>query len=679
MTREVTRVTLPTVLVLIAAASLPAARQGQPPQAGEMRVIETGGGGRASPLPPGSGPGAAIGGPAGGGLAPQATIPAGTGLIMGTTLDAGSARPVGGALVTLRLPGAAPIRALSDGQGRFVFRGLPAGSFTLDSTKPGYVDGAYGRARPGGPSRALALSDGERLATASIALWKFAVVAGRVVDERGDPMVGTTVQVIRMSLVGGNDRFVLGPSDATDDRGMYRIGMLEPGNYVVAVPRSQQDGLRSILVETARTGSGGPTSLAMGLPAVALPPPDANGQRPFVVNFGTDVKTDASAGLDPDGRPRVYATVFHPDAPTASKALSMTLTSGQVRSGVDFQMRSTSTRRVAGRVRMPDGQPISLSLTLVPVDSDGMPSPFETATALADTTGAFTFAAVPEGQYLLRAVRVPRRFTSFSIGSDQLRMVSALMAASSAPDPGELTLWAEQSVTVGSADTEDVGLTLHNGNTVSGQVELDASSGRLTGDQMQRISLTLEPLGSGLAAVGGPVSGHCDASNRCVSGPALPGPYVVRLSGLPQNWFFRGASLDGRDVTDSPLDLESSDLSRVTLTLTTKVTDLSGIVVRPMASRADDGDLVIAFPEDRGQWTGYGTSPRRLRAVRADTRGAFSITGLPAGRYLLAAVRDSSASDWQRPAFLETLVADAVRVDLSEGAKVTQSVKLVTR
>src|SRR5262245_56987201 len=101
-----------------------------------------------------------------------------TALILGQVVDAGSGRPVAGAIVGIQgfLPpppvvagrgGALPAplpRALTDGDGRFLFRGVPRGSYGFYATKAGYVDGAYGRFRPNGPSQALDLADGERRA-----------------------------------------------------------------------------------------------------------------------------------------------------------------------------------------------------------------------------------------------------------------------------------------------------------------------------------------------------------------------------------------------------------------------------------------------------------------------------------------------------------------------------------
>src|SRR5262245_59943305 len=87
----------------------------------------------------------------------------GSGVIFGQVTDAESNRPVSGALVSLSLPGSQALRVMADGQGRFGFRDLPPGRFNLATTRPGWVDGGYGRTRPSGPTQPLALTAGEKI------------------------------------------------------------------------------------------------------------------------------------------------------------------------------------------------------------------------------------------------------------------------------------------------------------------------------------------------------------------------------------------------------------------------------------------------------------------------------------------------------------------------------------
>src|SRR5215207_8532129 len=78
-----------------------------------------------------------------------------TGMIVGQVIDAGSGRPAAGVVVTLGGPppqqsGSGPIavpRILTGSDGRFVFRDLRRGNYSITASKPGYADGAYGRRR----------------------------------------------------------------------------------------------------------------------------------------------------------------------------------------------------------------------------------------------------------------------------------------------------------------------------------------------------------------------------------------------------------------------------------------------------------------------------------------------------------------------------------------------------
>ena len=66
------------------------------------------------------------------------------------------------------------------------------------------------------------------------------VIAGTVLDEHGEPAVGTQVRVYRYNRQSGVRTPQLAGNDATDDRGMYRIYGLQIGDYLVAaIPRPQ--------------------------------------------------------------------------------------------------------------------------------------------------------------------------------------------------------------------------------------------------------------------------------------------------------------------------------------------------------------------------------------------------------------------------------------------------------
>jgi hypothetical protein len=136
------------------------------------------------------------------------------------------------------VPGGAR-RVAADGEGRFVFRELPAGSYSLGATAPGYVAGEYGARRPIAIRRTLDLvrrveiADRERV-TADIPLWRFGGVGGAVFDEAGEPVVGIAVTVLARMTDWGGPVMQVTQTATTDDRGMYHVDVT-PGDYLVAV------------------------------------------------------------------------------------------------------------------------------------------------------------------------------------------------------------------------------------------------------------------------------------------------------------------------------------------------------------------------------------------------------------------------------------------------------------
>jgi hypothetical protein len=63
--------------------------------------------------------------------------------------------------------------------------------------------------------------------------------------------------------------------------------------------------------------------------------------------------------------------------------------------------------------------------------------------------------------------------------------------------------------------------------------------------------------------------------------------------------------------------------------------------------------------------------------VRPSMTGRYRIPGLPPGAYLLAAVDDASAANWQNPRILDALARSAQRVTLEDKERTT--VDLVSR
>src|SRR5436190_11830674 len=142
-------------------------------------------------------------------------LPTGTGLIVGQVVDALSGRGIADVGVTLvqstyvrpggAMAGSRPI--LSDAEGHFVFRGLPAGTFKITARRAGYIESLYGASAPDGDGKSITLADGGRFGAATLRLWKFGAIGGIVVDDAGDPIINLPVRAFKRNLIAGRWKF----------------------------------------------------------------------------------------------------------------------------------------------------------------------------------------------------------------------------------------------------------------------------------------------------------------------------------------------------------------------------------------------------------------------------------------------------------------------------------------
>ena len=160
----------------------------------------------------------------------------GSGIIRGRVVTADNGTPVRRAQVRLQ---SAELRAnrlaTTDAQGRFEFKDLPAGRWTLTASKAGFMTLRFGQRRPYEAGTPIDLSDGQLMERADFSMPRGAAVTGRVFDEFGEPVANARVQVLRYQMVQGARRLMpAGGGDQSDDTGAFRIYGLSPGDYFVS-------------------------------------------------------------------------------------------------------------------------------------------------------------------------------------------------------------------------------------------------------------------------------------------------------------------------------------------------------------------------------------------------------------------------------------------------------------
>ena len=135
---------------------------------------------------------------------------------------------------------ARPKSATTDADGNFILKDLEAGRYMLSAKHNGYAGQSYGRRTPFGPGTAITLINGQQLKDIMFRMTPAGVIAGRVVDEDGEPMYHAQVEAQVWRFIRGKRQLLPSGSAMTDDLGAYRIGQLEPGRYIVSAVNTDE-------------------------------------------------------------------------------------------------------------------------------------------------------------------------------------------------------------------------------------------------------------------------------------------------------------------------------------------------------------------------------------------------------------------------------------------------------
>jgi hypothetical protein len=585
----------------------------------------------------------------------QTPEPTGTGAIIGVIASAATGQPVDGVRMTLSgtaLRGSRQV--VSDDDGRFGFVNLPAGEFTLRAGKTGYVSVAYGQKEPraGWPGTPIALADGQQIKNLSFAIPPGGVITGAVFDEKNRPSVATSVRVLRWSMQSGDRVLASAGSATTDDRGIYRVYGLPPGDYVVtALPRNS--GSSEFVYSIADVAHFEGTMRVANVAVTTA----GGGAEPFVM-----IRTDPTATPADDAPADGYAPVYYPGTPMLSGAATITLRASEERGGVDVRLMRVPMTRIEGQVLMPPGAPvINVQLRLVNT-ADQVPG-VSTQSARAGSDGRFRFTSVPPGQHRIVATADVRETTRTAAAPGQpVRTVTTTRK-----------LWAANDVAVGGGSVPGVVLALAPGFSVSGRVIFESGQTPMPAD-LRRVRLTLAPHGPLASASGAAtVATAVDVEGRFSFANVLPGSYRLRSAGGVSGWTIKSALAGGTDAVDFPLEIgQGADVSNMLVTFSDRTSGLSGVVQDAMGRPTAD-HMVILFAAQEQFWI---PQSRRIQAARPTTGGRFSFSGLPPGEYRLAAVTDVEPGTWYDPAFLRQLLSASIPVSLADGQTRTQDLKV---
>ena len=505
------------------------------------------------------------------------------------------------------------LTTITDDRGRFQFPGLRAGRYLVSATKDAWVPTSYGAKRPMRPGSAIPIADGQQAAIV-VRMLRGSVITGVVLDHANQPAAQTVVHAMRYVMQNGERRLTpAGTGGVTDDRGVYRIFSLPPGDYVVRAA-TQNSMLNA-----------------------------SSGELRIIHERNAD-------------RTVAFAPTYYPGTAIATQAATIALGRTEERAGVDFILQLVPTARVEGTVTLPDGTSAppgtQVNLLAGPQVAGGGPGGLRTGRVGPD--GAFSFGDVSPGIYTVLA-----RATIPATSSHSAALV-----------------WASTEIAVDGERISGLSLGLQPGMTVSGQVRFDGTRLKPPAD-LNSVRISLTPIQAEGTVAFAPGATGIDADGRFSIGGVTPGRYRLGASfpgaGRPGGWQLRAAIVSGQDTLDIPVTVQpSQSISGGSIVFVDGMADLTG-TVHNAAGGAPNEFTVILFSSDRSHWL---PRARRIQAVRPSADGAFTFRGLPPGDYHLAAIDDVEAGEWFDPAFLQRLLPNAMLLTLGEGEQKVQDIRL---
>ncbi len=549
----------------------------------------------------------------------------GTGRIRGRVLAADSGGPIRRAQVRISGQDVAPKAALTDAEGRFEFRELPAGRFTLHASKPGFMSVQFGQTRPFQQGTPIELADRQVLDKADISMPRGSVISGRIVDEFGDAVPDASVTALRLTWSNGRRRLLPSPGRVaqTNDLGQYRIYGLPPGDYYVSA--SMQ----------------GANLEFMAMEAFEL--------RTGVAASGPSASTPRSG----------YGATYYPGTPNATEAQKITLTTGQEASSADFALVPVRLARVSGVVLSSDGRPlegVAVSLVSASRDSNALVIPMGARTT---REGAFTLSNIPPGDYTLQARSLQ------IITSDQGNSTMVFRAATVGGSDGE---FGSAPLSISGEDLSNIVLATSKGGTAVGRVTFDGQRP----ENLNAFRIASSPAdGEGPMLGGGFATVKEDGTFEL---KGLSGHRLFALASAPPGWVLKSVRLNGTDITDTGAEFKAGEAaSGLELEVTTRRTTVAGGVTAADGSVVKDY-TVIVFSESPELWRTPRT--RWVNGARPDQDGRFKFQHMPAGTYYAIAVDYVPQGEWGDPELLDRLKAKAKRFTLDEGGTQTLDLKL---
>jgi hypothetical protein len=499
-----------------------------------------------------------------------------------------------------------------DAHGHFTVTVPSAGAWSLTASARGYVSQAYDEHQFF--SSAIVLTAEAPTKELEFRLSPEASIVGVVLDEAGEPVRNAQVALETVPQPSpGGPRGVSnmhGGGARTDDRGMYELPNLSPGEYRLSVR--------------------------------AQPWYAANSQG------GRGNDSDA-ASLDPS-LDFAYPATWFPGVSDPALGETIVLHAGDTRQA-DFHLVPIPSihLRILTPPRVGNGAttgPVTFPI-IQQVNSSGAGPNFVQISTRFDQQGQVDVGGLTPGLYQVRLAG-PNQEGHVALVEVNANSARTVDLSGPSRDMARITLHLD-----GIADSDPNPRTGRNGGVQVTLIDNDTHRGSFSSNGNED---------------GGPALGRRDqrypSADRILEVP--PGRYEVVLQGRP-NIFLTGLTAKGAEAVGRYVTVGAGD-STLTVHVASGRANLSGIAT--LDGKPSVGAMVLLVPitiEDRNSIT-------VLRLDQTNTDGSFDLANVIPGQYILVAIDHGWQINWGDASTLRRYLMQGAPVDLKSSAIVKQNI-----
>jgi len=523
------------------------------------------------------------------------------------------------------LANAVPITAVSDSAGRFTIRNLPVGEHYVRAQLQNHFGPVINGARLPIASE-IAVVTSQQTAEVRLSLMQGGTISGRVLDPSGKPLQNSPAQALQRAYDNGMPSFQIVDVKPTDDRGEFRLGVLAPGEYYLAVTP----------VSAGARGAPAPVATAAG---------------------------------------EVAVTTLYPNTTDTTRAVPIVLHAGEDISGMNIQTRTVAGVKISGRVThtlpatppaAPRGgvRPLLAVVGLAPRDKPAVPDLFAAGAGVnASDDGTFEILNVPPGSYDLFA-RLPVAFGWGGLAPPE-RATTPLAIG-------------RTTVEVRSGSVDGVTIVVHQGVDVKGRITID---GQPPDANSIRVSLTPDDSASRIvetqmANLIGQITQYPPRiePDGSFTIPVVPeGHYRLQVSFMSQagNSYVADIRQSAASILDSGLAVGREAANPIEVQMSTNGAALEGNVLTADRKPAPRTTVVLIPSSNRRQ------NSALYKTAQTDAQGHFAMAGVAPGSWKLFAWESVQPGAYQNPEFIQKYESRGTSVTVTPGSRLTTDVMLI--